>query len=83
MAQLQCGALSSTGVSLKKLQSMPILFGQIVHRYIEQAINDYLQTGKAPTVEELIQLARGQLNAAFIDSTRRLEFWRQNRINTI
>lgn len=62
---------------LKKLQSMPILFGQIVHRYIEQAINDYLQTGKAPTVEELIQLGRGQLNAAFIDSTRRLEFWRQ------
>lgn len=32
---------------------------------------------KAPTVEELIQSARGQLNAAFIDSTRHLEWWRQ------
>ncbi len=56
---------------------MPILFGQIVHRYIEQAINDYLQTGKASTLEELMQGARGQLNAAFIDSTRHVEFWRQ------
>ena len=62
---------------LKKLQSMPILFGQIVHRYIEQSINDYLQTGKAPTVEELIHWARGQLNAAFIDSTRHSELWRK------
>lgn len=62
---------------LKKLQPMPILFGQIVHRFIEQAINDYLQTGKPPTLEELIHWARGQLNAAFIDSTRHLESWRQ------
>ncbi|QPR69699.1 PD-(D/E)XK nuclease family protein [Lysinibacillus macroides] len=62
---------------LKKLQPMPILFGQIVHRFIEQAINDYLQTGTVPTVEELVQYARGQLNAAFIDSTRYTEQWRQ------
>ncbi|WP_324727800.1 PD-(D/E)XK nuclease family protein [Lysinibacillus fusiformis] len=62
---------------LKKLQPMPILFGQIVHLFIEQAINDYLQTGKPPTLEELIHWARGQLNAAFIDSTRHLESWRQ------
>ncbi len=62
---------------LKKLQPVPILFGQIVHRFIEQAINDYLQTGKPPTLEELIHWARGQLNAAFIDSTRHLESWRQ------
>ncbi|MGC7928683.1 PD-(D/E)XK nuclease family protein [Lysinibacillus sp. VIII_CA] len=61
---------------LKKLQPMPILFGQIVHRFIEQAINDYLQTGQPPTLEELIHGARGQLNAAFIDSTRHLESWR-------
>jgi len=62
---------------LKKLQPVHILFGQIVHRFIEQAINDYLQTGKPPTLEELIHWARGQLNAAFIDSTRHLESWRQ------
>ncbi|MBG9755962.1 hypothetical protein ABD89_11305 [Lysinibacillus sphaericus] len=62
---------------LKKLQPMPILFGQIVHRFIEQAINDYLQTGQPPTLEELIHGARGQLNAAFVDSTRHLESWRQ------
>ncbi|MBG9693555.1 hypothetical protein ABD91_22745 [Lysinibacillus sphaericus] len=61
---------------LKKLQPMPILFGQIVHRFIEQAINDYLQTRQPPTLEELIHGARGQLNAAFIDSTRHLESWR-------
>ncbi|MBI6865928.1 PD-(D/E)XK nuclease family protein [Lysinibacillus fusiformis] len=62
---------------LKKLQPMPILFGQIVHRFIEQAIYDYLQTGQPPTLEELIHGARGQLNAAFVDSTRHLESWRQ------
>ncbi|WP_083227136.1 MULTISPECIES: PD-(D/E)XK nuclease family protein [Lysinibacillus] len=61
---------------LKKLQSMPILFGQIVHHLIEQSINDYLQTGKVPTLAELVNRARGQLNAAFIDSTSHVDLWR-------
>lgn len=62
---------------LKKLQSMPILFGQIVHHLIEQTILDYVQTRKLPTVAELVNRARGQLNAAFIDSTRHRELWAQ------
>lgn len=62
---------------LKKLQSLPILFGQIVHQLIEQTILDYLQTGEVPTVAELVNRARGQLNAAFIDSTRHRDLWTQ------
>lgn len=61
---------------LKKLQAMPILFGQIVHRLIEQTIIDYLQTRAVPSVAELVNRARGQLNAAFIDSTRHGDLWR-------
>ncbi|MFJ7661902.1 PD-(D/E)XK nuclease family protein [Lysinibacillus sp. NPDC097162] len=61
---------------LKKLQAMPILFGQIVHRLIEQTIIDYLQTKIVPSVSELVNRARGQLNAAFIDSTRHVDLWR-------
>lgn len=62
---------------LKKLQSMPILFGQIVHNLIEQSIVHYLQTGEVPTVAELVNRARGQLNAAFVDSTRHRDLWAQ------
>ncbi|WP_107926957.1 PD-(D/E)XK nuclease family protein [Lysinibacillus parviboronicapiens] len=62
---------------LKKLQSMPILFGQIVHHLIEQAITNYIQTGQVTSVAELVNRARGQLNAAFIDSTRHVDLWRQ------
>ena len=59
---------------LKKLQAMPILFGQIVHRLIEQTIIDYLQTGAVPSVAELVNRARGQLNAELItDYKSRLE----------
>ncbi|QDQ02675.1 PD-(D/E)XK nuclease family protein [Lysinibacillus fusiformis] len=62
---------------LKKLQSMPILFGQIVHHLIEQTITSYIQTGQVASVAELVNRARGQLNAAFIDSTRHVDLWRQ------
>lgn len=62
---------------LKKLQSMPILFGQIIHNLIEQTLNNYVQTGEVPTVAELVHRARGHLNTAFIDSTRHIELWRQ------
>lgn len=56
---------------------MPILFGQIVHHLIEQAITNYIQTGQVTSVAELVNRARGQLNAAFIDSTRHVDLWRQ------
>ncbi len=62
---------------LKKLQSMPILFGQIVHHLIEQTITHYIQTGEVTSLAELVNRARGQLNAAFIDSTRHVDLWRQ------
>ncbi|GLC88853.1 PD-(D/E)XK nuclease family protein [Lysinibacillus piscis] len=61
---------------LKKLQSMPLLFGQIVHHLIEQTLNEYMQTGTTATQAELVQRARGQLNTAYIDSTRYMEQWR-------
>ena len=62
---------------LKKLQSLPILFGQIVHQLIEQTIVHYVQTGEVSSVEELVTRARGQLNAAYIDSTRNRNMWLQ------
>lgn len=62
---------------LKKLQSIPILFGQIVHNIIEQSIVHYLQTKEVPTVAEMVNRARGQLNTAFIDSTRHRDLWMQ------
>ena len=36
-----------------------------------------MQTGEVPTVAELVNRARGLLNAAFIDSTRNRDLWAQ------
>lgn len=62
---------------------MPILFGQIVHRYIEQAINDYLQTGKASTLEELMQGHVDSLMQPLLILHAMWSFGGKSRINTI
>ncbi|HWO97812.1 MAG TPA: PD-(D/E)XK nuclease family protein [Bacillus sp. (in: firmicutes)] len=62
---------------LKKLVSLPILFGQAVHNVIENTIKQYAQKGCIPHLKELEQRVRIELRTAFLDSRDRGDQWFQ------
>ncbi|MGY4690595.1 PD-(D/E)XK nuclease family protein [Salibacterium sp. K-3] len=69
--------LSRQAYRLKNLTNLEMFFGSIVHDMIENVIDNYLNTGWIPGEEELRERIRTSLNEGFLDSTRRMEQWRQ------
>lgn len=60
---------------LKKLVSLPILFGQIVHDLIEKSTQQWFVSRYEPTIAELEHLTRDHLNEAFKDAVYRQHNW--------
>ena len=60
---------------LKKLVSLPIVFGQIVHDQVERVLGDLFESGFIPTIDELEHLTRDHLNEAYLDSVKREQLW--------
>lgn len=67
--------ISQHAYRLKKLQHLPMFFGQIAHEIIEQTINQILHTKTVPSVESLIEQARMKLNDAYISSKKQYNAW--------
>lgn len=63
---------------LKKLVTLPILFGQVVHDVIDQTIDQYRKSGRIPDEKELEHRVRARLRTAFLDSRDRGEQWFRN-----
>lgn len=78
-------AESQQAYRLKKLQHLPMFFGQVAHELIEQTIVQLMNTGTVPTASELTERARKKLNEAYIHSTRQYDEWLQkpNRFNML
>lgn len=62
---------------LKKLVSLPILFGQITHNIIESSIQEHLRSDYIPKPDELVVRAKHLLNQAYLDSRDRKKEWKQ------
>jgi CRISPR/Cas system-associated exonuclease Cas4 (RecB family)/predicted Rdx family selenoprotein len=60
---------------LKKLITLPMLFGQAVHDVTDHTINQYRKSGCIPGEKELEQRVRTRLRTAFLDSRDRGEQW--------
>lgn len=67
--------LSQHAYRLKKLVSLPILFGQVMHDLVAKSIQTFFERDEQPSLDDLEARARQQLNQAFIDSTRHREQW--------
>lgn len=67
---------------LKKLTTLEMFFGSVVHNVIEKTLEHYLNTGMLPAEEELTEDIRNHLNAGFIDSSRKYDSWltRPNKV---
>ncbi|MEA2012480.1 MAG: PD-(D/E)XK nuclease family protein [Verrucomicrobiota bacterium] len=61
---------------LKKMTSLKMWAGSIVHEVIAEALNRYAQTGKTPTAGELQGYARTKLRRGWIESVNKE--WQQN-----
>lgn len=68
--------LAQHAYRLKKLQHLPMFFGQIAHQLIEETIKDVGYSKNVPTVNSLVEQARQKLNAAYVTSTREYESWK-------
>lgn len=60
---------------LKKIVTLPILFGQIIHDLIAKTLQKFYQQGYISSEQELILQAKDLLNNAYIDSTRYRSEW--------
>lgn len=67
--------ISQHAYRLKKLQHLPMFFGQIAHEIIEQTIKQIMYTKTLPRVETLIEQAREKLNDAYISSKKQYNAW--------
>lgn len=67
--------LAQHAYRLKKLQHLPMFFGQIAHQLIETTIKTIGYTKDLPTVEFLVESARKKLNDAYITSTQHYNTW--------
>lgn len=67
--------LSKQAYRLKKLLTLPILFGQITHEIADMIIKAFLTKKYIPTIDELIQIGRNKLNQAYLDSRDRYDYW--------
>lgn len=60
---------------LKKITSLPLLFGTIVHDVIAKSLQQFFQLRLQPSLQQLIEDARHLLNEAYLDSTMRRDAW--------
>ncbi|MBQ0139360.1 MAG: PD-(D/E)XK nuclease family protein [Kurthia sp.] len=69
--------LAQHAYRLKKLQHLPMFFGSIAHRIIEETINEIGYSKKLPTVASLVERARQKLNQAYITSKQQYSAWKE------
>ncbi|MBM7551973.1 PD-(D/E)XK nuclease family protein [Thalassobacillus pellis] len=60
---------------MKKITSLEILFGSIVHDTVYQVIQHMLNGGSIPAEDKLVNTIRKQLNQGFLDSIKREHLW--------
>lgn len=68
-------SLSKHTYRLKKITSLEILFGSIVHDTVYQVIQHMLNGGSIPAEDKLVNTIRKQLNQGFLDSIKREHLW--------
>lgn len=60
---------------LKKMLTLPLAVGQVVHNLIYKTIKHYYESGKLYSVEELVQRAKALLNEFYLNSTKNIKNW--------
>lgn len=59
---------------LKKLKSLPLLLGEVLHDLFARTLREVRGGKAAPAAEDLVQAARGRMNQAWAQSKRRQEW---------
>lgn len=62
---------------LKKLTTLPLLFGNAAHEFIEQSLKDLIDGHNIPKKEVFNQSIRDTLNHAFLSSTKTPYLWEE------
>lgn len=60
---------------LKKMQTLPLAFGEILHDILAKAMTFLIKYGELPQTEEMIQYAKKALNIKYQTSTKQQHLW--------
>lgn len=60
---------------LKNLKNIPILFGDVIHKVIDQQLKNFLNGKMLFTEREMVDLVTHHLNKAYLDSTKNRAHW--------
>lgn len=69
--------LAKHAYRLKKLTTLPLLFGSATHEFIERSLKDYMDGRPIPDAEIFNRTIRMNLNRAFQMSTKMPQLWQE------